>query len=113
MDVTDDQFLIEGLNPLTISGVVAHSGRRYGIRKDWSRLMIKKNPIRGMFGLYEPGLFDGWYPARLGIYGADGSVLKWVECKSNAYALKLKAEYTEKLNEFLSRMVKDEQKILD
>lgn len=100
----DDQFLIEGLNPLTISGFYARFGKRYGIRKDWSRLMIKKNPIRGMFGLYEPGLFDGWYSARLEICGADGSVLKWVGCKSNAHALKLKAEYTKKINNFVDKI---------
>jgi hypothetical protein len=103
--MTDNQFLIEGLNPLTISGFSIRFGKRYGIRKDWSLLMKKKNPIRGgVFGLYEPDLYDGWYPARLGIYGADGSVLKWVGCKSNAHALKLKAEYTKKLNNFVDKI---------
>jgi hypothetical protein len=55
--------MIEGINPFSISKIYATGFRRIGPHPSWTKVMCKRNPIRGFFGMYSEALFDGTYPA--------------------------------------------------
>lgn len=96
--------LICGINPFTISRITYSRFRRWGVHPSWTKVMRKRNPIKGFFGIYDGVLFDGVYSAEVRIYGANGRELKCITCKSNHAAEKLCEELNEQLNEFLSNV---------
>ena len=96
--------LIEGINPLIISKIIALSGLRHGMHPIKLRYLKKKYPIRGFFGFYQPMLFDGYWKPVVKIYGSDGDVIKIITCRSNDHAFALKVSIEARLNEFLSNL---------
>lgn len=96
--------MIEGVNPLVISRITWKQGYRIGWHPRKNRLMRKKNPIRGFFGLYNEELFDGWnYPTVI-IYGSDGDILRVVSVRSNAAAKARSRELNEQLSSFINSL---------
>jgi hypothetical protein len=96
--------LIYAINPLIISTITWHKGKRWGIHPVMSKYLNKKNPIRGFFGFYENGLFDGYWLPEVRIYGSDGDRIKIIACRSNDEAKQLKNDLMEKLDAFLSNL---------
>lgn len=99
--------LIEGINPLIISNIRWFKGKRHGIHPTYAKYLRKKNPIRGFFGLYEPGLFESYWAPCVKIYGSDGDVVKIIACRSNDHAIYTKEYLTRKLEKFLSSLKGD------
>lgn len=93
--------MIYGINPYTISSIRVKKFRRYGRHPSWTKVMKRRNPIRGLFGLYDSAFFDGFYPATVMIYGSDGDVLKQIPCRSNDFALELCDDLYRKLDDFV------------
>lgn len=100
--------LIEGINPLTISKIRWIKGKRHGIHPFTAKYLKKKNPIRGFFGAYAHGLFDGFWEPCVRIYGSDGDIVREITCRSNIHAESLNDELNEKLNKFLSSIRMDQ-----
>lgn len=96
--------MIEGINPLAISKIYAKDFQRWGYHPSWSKVMRKRNPIRGFFGAYENGMFDGTYPPMVVIKGTDNHTIKYVRCKSNDDAENYAAELNAKLDAFLTSL---------
>lgn len=97
--------LIFGINPITISSITAVKFHRYGPHPSWSKIMCRKNPIRGFLGLYDQGLFHGFTMPYVCIRGANGKDIKHIECKSNDHAIALRDELNTELNKFLDMLV--------
>lgn len=96
--------LIQGINPLCISTIYYNKMRRYGPHPVWTKYMKKKNPICGLFGLYNPSFLDGIYRPHVIIRGADGDILKKIKCRSNDHAKSLCHELTAQLDDFLTKV---------
>lgn len=96
--------LIKGINPLIISKILAFDGWRLGVHPAKLRYLQQKNPIRGVFGFYEPMLFDGYRRPTVKIYGSDGDPVKIITCRSNIHAVALKNSLEAQLNSFLSNI---------
>lgn len=93
--------MIHGINPYTISSIRMKKFMRWGPHPSWTKVMCKRNPIRGMLGLYSPDLFDGYYPPTINIYGSDNNILKIITCKSNDHAVQLCKELNAELAEWV------------
>ena len=93
--------MIEGINPYTISCIQVKKFYRWGRHPSWLKVMQKRHPIKAFFGLYEPGLFDGYYAPCVYIYGPDGNTLKRIVCRTNDHARQLCTELNAKLEEFV------------
>ena len=97
--------LIRGINPFTISSITYCKARRYGHHPAYTKVMQKKNPIRGyVFGCYNSGLFDGFYYPYVTIRGANGAILKEIQCHSNDSAKELHKQLNSQLSEFLAKI---------
>jgi hypothetical protein len=96
--------MIYGINPLTISYIGYVKFRRHGYHPLYAKVMCKKNPISGFFGLYENGLFDGCYKPQVRIYGSNRDVLKIIECRSNDHARQLRDELNDQLADWVEKM---------
>lgn len=94
-------MLIENVNPFTISAIRWKGFKRLGPHPSWTKVMCKRNPIRGMLGAYSSALFDGCYLPCVYIYGSNGNVLKIITCRSNDRAKELCNEMTNQLEEFV------------
>lgn len=92
---------IERINPLIISGFKLYKFRRIGYHPSYTKLMKRKNPIRGLLGFYSPCLFDGTYQPHVVITGANGKDLRTIWCKSNDEAYRVQEDLYKQLNEFL------------
>lgn len=101
--------LIYGINPLVISKVTAKSGKRYGRHPSWTKVMRARNPIRGIFGFYNPDFFDGWHSAHVSVYGADGGYLKSFRCDSNEIAIELKKEIEQHVSDTIEKISCDKR----
>lgn len=100
--------LIAGINPITISSIKLVKFRRLGPHPSWTKIMKKKNPIRGFLGLYSPQLFDGIIRPHVSIRGAAGREIKYIFCSSNDAAMALHDKLNRELNDFLNALtVKD------
>lgn len=95
---------IAGINPLVISGIRWRKAYRRGYHPAYTKYMKKKNPIRGILGLYSQVPFDGFNNAEVRIFGADGSLLRYQLFNSNDGAKRACEEYTAQLQEFLQRI---------
>lgn len=93
--------MIRGINPYTISSIRMTKFKRWGPHPSWSKVMRKRNPVRGFFGLYEPGIFDGLYWPTVRIYGSDGDILKEIYCQSNDHAKELCDELNAELAQWV------------
>lgn len=98
--------MIYGINPYTISSIKYQEFYRYGPHPSWTKLMFKKNPIRGILGFYTPGLFDGVYLPYVIIIGANGRHLKHIVCRSNDEAKELCNKLNDQLAEFIKKTEK-------
>lgn len=94
--------LIDGINPLTISKIVWFKGCRHGVHPAMLKYLKRKNPVRGFLGLYQRGLFDGYWSPTVNIYGSDGGTIKIISCRSNDRARALYKQLYDNLDEFLS-----------
>ena len=88
--------LIYGINPYTVSRISIVKARRFGFHPLYTKVMKKRNPIRGFLGLYSDALFDRFCKANVIIYGSNGTALKYISCKSNQEAEQLLEELTRK-----------------
>lgn len=93
--------MIRGINPFTISSIRMKKFKRYGPHPSWTKVMCKRNPIRGMLGAYSSALFDGIWRPTVYIYGADGDILKQIQCQSNDHAKEVCDDLNNQLEEFL------------
>lgn len=96
--------MIEGISPLAISKIYSKKFERWGYHPSWTKVMRKRNPIRGFFGFYENGMFDGTYPPMVVIKGTDNHTIKHIRCKSNDEAANYAAELNAKLDAFLTSL---------
>lgn len=96
--------LICGINPISISSITYRRFKRYGPHPSWTKLMQKKNPIRGFLGLYNSGLFDGYCKPRVEIRGTDRAILLSIDCRSNDHAKMLCAKLNDQLEDFLTNL---------
>lgn len=96
--------MIEGINPFSISKIYATGFRRIGPHPSWTKVMCKRNPIRGFFGAYSDALFDGIYRPTVTIKGADNHTLKYITCKSNDEAIQYAKLLNSQLDDFLSSL---------
>lgn len=94
--------MICDINPYTISRIHMKRFHRWGRHPAWLKVMKKRHPVKASFGLYERGLFDGYYSPCVCIYGSDGDLLKQIKCRSNDHAKQL----TKELNNQLANFVK-------
>lgn len=101
--------MIRGINPFTISSIRWKKFKRYGPHPSWTKVMCKRNPIRGMFGAYSSSLFDGIYHPTVYIYGSDGDILKQIQCQSNDHAKEVCDEMNQQLSDWVEKM-KDREK---
>lgn len=99
--------MIRGINPYTISSIRMKKFKRIGPHPSWTKVMCKRNPIRGAFGFYSSGLFDGYWPPTIYIYGSDGAILKQITCQSNDHA----AELCNQLNAELAEWVQCQREV--
>lgn len=95
--------MIHGINPYTISSIQMTKFMRWGRHPSWLKLMRKRHPIKAVFGFYTRDLFDGYYPALVYIYGAEGRILKRIECRSNDQAKNLCRELNDQLADFVKK----------
>jgi hypothetical protein len=93
--------MIYGINPYTISSIRAFGFKRWGTHPSWSKVMRKRNPIRGFLGFYESGLLDGIIPPYVAIYGSNGAMLRQITCHSNDRAEQLREQLQEQLETWL------------
>jgi hypothetical protein len=98
--------MIAGINPLTISKIRYSEGYRIGYHPMYNKVMRKKNPIRGMLGCYSALFLDGYRKPRVIIYGADGSWLKDITCRSNDHAEALYDKLTDQLSQYVASVAK-------
>ena len=89
--------MICGINPYTISSIKIKKFKRWGPHPSWTKVMCKRNPIRGVLGLYSSGLFDGYSPPTIYICGSDGDVVKQITCRSNDRAIELRNQLNAEL----------------
>jgi len=75
--------------------------KRWGPHPSWTKVMCKRNPIRGALGLYSSGLFDGYSPPTIYICGSDGDVVKQITCQSNDRAIELRNQLNAELAEWV------------
>lgn len=94
--------MIHGVNPYTISKITGYKFQRYGPHPAWTKLMNKRNPIRGLLGFYSGDFFDGIYRAGVTLYGADGSMLKHIACRSNDHAKRLCSDLNHELAQWVA-----------
>lgn len=95
--------MINSINPYTISCIQMEKFTRWGRHPAWLKVMKKRHPIKAFFGLYNRDLFDGYFSPSVRIYGADGSLLKRIPCRSNDHAKNLCRELNDQLAEFVSK----------
>ena len=93
--------MIRGINPYTISSIRMKKFKRIGPHPSWTKVMCKRNPIRGAFGFYSSDLFDGYWPPTIYIYGSDGDILKQITCQSNDHAKELCDQLNAELADFV------------
>lgn len=93
--------MIRGINPYTISSIRMKKFKRIGPHPSWTKVMCKRNPIRGVFGFYSSGLFDFCWSPTVYIYGSDGDILKQITCQSNNHAKELCGQLNAELAEFV------------
>jgi hypothetical protein len=96
--------LIGGINPLVISKIVAYGGYRHGIHPYMTKVMCKRNPIRGFLGFYESNLFDGFISAKVKIFGSNGKLLQVFEFTSNSGAISYAAELNKQLEDYIGSL---------
>lgn len=97
----DKDYLIMGLNPYTISAIIATKGFRIGTHPLKNRFYRQKHPILyKIFGY--PYSDSTWYNPEVVIYGSDGTSLLRVRCRSNEHVHMLE----EKLNNDLGFFVR-------
>lgn len=92
--------MIYGINPFTISSIKMKKFKRIGPHPSWTKVMCNRNPIRGALGFYSSGLFDGYWPPAVYIYGSDGDTLKQIICESNDRAIELRNRLNAELAEW-------------
>lgn len=91
--------LIHDVNPLMISTITVQKGWRHGEHPMLYALHRRK---WGFLAWKTPSMFDsGWFPACVVLRGPTGKVLKYVVCKSNAHAEKVRQECIDQMNVFL------------
>ena len=100
--------MIRGINPYTISSIRMKKFSRLGPHPSWTKVMCKRNPIRGALGLYSSGMFDGYYSPQVFIYGSNGSFLKQITCRSNDHAKELCNQLNTELAEWVQSTRKNE-----
>ena len=93
--------MIYGINPFTISRIGYDEFYRRGPHPLYTKIMRKKNPIRGFFGCYEAGLFDGCYRPHVYIYGSNGKAIGIIPCRSNDHAKQLRDDLNAQLAEWV------------
>jgi hypothetical protein len=98
--------MISGINPYTISSIRMKKFLRIGPHPSWTKVMCKRNPIRGVLGFYSSNMFDGYYPPQVFIYGSDGHVVKQITCRSTDHA----KELCNQLNAELAKWVQSPRK---
>lgn len=105
--------LFYGVNPLTISTFRWSEFERGGDHPYLKRLYQKKYPTFGNFLYGASRVFrvvaddytGEWVqPAYVKIYGADGDLIKLIECRSNQSAKDLKKDLETKLNDFIKTL---------
>lgn len=95
--------MIGGINPFTISSIHWNKFERYGPHPFYTKVMRKKNPIRGFFGFYSADIFDGIYRPYVDILGSDGDILKRITCKSNDHAKQVCDELNAQLADWVKK----------
>ena len=101
-------MLIHGINPLVISKITWHPGRRiYGKRILWYKAMAKRHPIKAFFGVYDTSMnWSCWESATVEIYGSNGKVVWAKGFSSNQKAEKYSYTLNKQLSEFISSLPK-------
>ena len=97
--------LIEGINPLTISKIIAKSAYRHGTHPLAIKLAIKrykaKHPIKHFFGLGpQESFFNFYVPPSVEIRVGDTCV-KAIKCTSNDDASALAKKLNKKLDNYI------------
>lgn len=96
--------LIEGINPLTISKIVAKKYQRWGEHPLAVKRYKAKHPIKAFFGLGpQQSLFDGYIPPSVEIIVGDKCV-KAIVCTSNDDAVKLARKLNKKLDNYIDML---------
>lgn len=98
--------MIYGINPYTISSIRIEKFHRLGPHPSWTKIMCKRNPIRGMLGFYSSALFDGCYLPAVYIYGANGRSLKMITCRSNDHARGVCDDLNQQLSQWVQNNCK-------
>lgn len=96
--------MIEGINPFNISSIQGYKFRRLGPHPLYTKVMRKKNPVRGFFGFYGPDLFDGFYRPHVEIRGSDGDILRVLSCRSNDHAREVCDDLNAQLADWVEKM---------
>lgn len=96
--------LIENVNPLVISRITWSEGVRWGEHPYKHVLARKKYGIFSFFFEPDRSLISVYFQPKVTIFGADGSVLKYIECKSNHEAKQLHSSLKRQLLEQLSML---------
>ena len=100
--------MIAGLNPCCILRIEARGFRRRGNHPYLDTITAKCSWYNKVWLYFNYKLFDtpDWdyvHLPRVHIIGADGCHLTSIECKSNAAAVKLCADLTQELSDFVDR----------
>lgn len=94
--------MIYGINPYVISNIYVVRFWRFGPHPAWTRVMRKRNPIRGFLGFYDPGMLDCVFNPYVGIYGANGCLLKEIPCTSHDSARQLRDQLCAELHAWVN-----------
>lgn len=97
------------INPLTVSKICWYKAYRHGahpfyiktLRKGFWKTFNLNNLITIIF--YDD-MFYGFYPAKVEIYGADGSRMYSIRCKSNERAKRLKEKLWKEVEEYVKSL---------
>jgi hypothetical protein len=99
--------MIAGLNPCCILRIEARGFRRRGNHPYLDTITAKCSWYNKVWLYFNYKFmndgFDYAQPAAVHIIGADGCYLTSIECKSNAAAVKLCADLTQELSDFVDR----------
>jgi hypothetical protein len=93
--------MICGINPFTISSIRWYAFKRYGPHPLYTKVMRKKNPIRGWFGVYSGDIYGGYIRPTVEIRGSNGNVLKIIKCRSNDHAKQVCDDFNAQLTEWV------------
>ena len=96
--------LIEGINPLTISKIIAKSAYRHGSHPLAIKRYKAKHPIKHFFGLGpQESFFDFYVPPSVEIRVGDKCV-KAIVCSSNDDASALAKKLNKKLDNYIDML---------